>query len=55
MGDMQCKVEFGYHLSTLSRIEENHGKTCSSWLVVGFPGCLLTSSQQSGFACVNNN
>jgi hypothetical protein len=46
---MQYNVQFGYQLSICSRIEEKHGKPCSSWPVAGPSGCELTSSQQSGF------
>jgi hypothetical protein len=52
---MQCKVEFGYQLSTCCRTEENHGKPCSSWPVAEPSGRKLTSSQQSGIKYANPN
>jgi hypothetical protein len=52
---MQCKVEFRYQLSICSGIEENDGKSGSSWPVAGPSGCKLTSSQQSGIEDANPN
>jgi hypothetical protein len=46
---------FGYHLSICSGIEENHGKSGSSWPVAGPSGCKLTSTQQSGIKDENPN